>query len=118
MKIYQFLFIVAFGEFDKYSQKWGIHIASTEQGTSEQGQSMVNLIIKFWSLKQHKHLKQGPYRALEYLHRQAYPIAEYKRSDLDRLDRLTITDPTDSVLNYIYANARPYEFASKPVFKT
>ena len=86
-------------------------------------------------LKKHEHSEQGPYKALEYLHGQAYPIAEYKRSlhpiaeykrsvhpmaeykrsVLNRLGSfMTNSDPTDNALTYIYGHARPRE----PVFET
>ena len=83
-------------------------------------------------LKKHEHSQQGRYKALEYLHGQAYPIAEYKRSVhpmaeykrsvLNRLGSFMNSDPTDHVLTYIYDRPRTVEgqgaFSSKPVFET
>ena len=67
-------------------------------------------------MNQHEHSQQGPYKALEYLHGQAYPMAEYKRSVLNRMGSfMANSDRTDHVLTYVYG--RPREF-SKPVFET
>ena len=53
------------------------------------------------------------FKALSYLHRQVYPMAEFKRSNLDNL---MTSDPTDGVMSYIYAHARPH--SQKPIFNT
>ena len=53
------------------------------------------------------------FKALSYLHRQVYPMAEFKRSNLDNL---MTSDPTDGIMSYIYAHARPH--SQKPIFNT